>query len=111
MFDRRVWRSLVGLIVVFALGPGLSNAADPPPRASKDEDTSRTRHADQADVEVDDELLEFLGSVDAEEDAELVDYLVKTDASAPNKPASAPTASRAGSTANKVTQKTNGKNE
>jgi len=84
MFDRRMWRSLVGLIVVFALGPRLSSAADPPPRTSEDENTSRTSHTDPADVEADDELLEFLGSVDAEEDAELVDYLVKTDAGAPS---------------------------
>ena len=111
MFDRRMWRSLVGLIVVFALGPRLSSAADPPPRTSEDENTSRTSHTDPADVEADDELLEFLGSVDAEEDAELVDYLVKTDAGAPSKPASASTGSRAENTPSTVAQKTNGKNE
>jgi hypothetical protein len=78
MFERR-GRRLACVLVAFALSPWVSAAADPPTPAQSNENTKRaTTKAEDAEVEADDELLEFLGSVDSE-DGELIDYYSKAD--------------------------------
>lgn len=91
MFDRR--GRLTWLLASFALSPMASDAGDaqssaPATQSPEDAQTSKsstskpTRAASSStsastskEEEVDDELLEFLGSVDSEEDSELLDYL------------------------------------
>ena len=75
MFDRR--GRLVCLLVAFALSPWVTATADPSPAQKNEKSSSK---ADNSDLEADDELLEFLGSVDSE-DGELMDYYSKTDGS------------------------------
>jgi hypothetical protein len=86
MFDRR--GRLTWLLAAFALSPMASDADDAQSSApaSQSQDDAQTRKSSASkpasaessssqDEEVDEELLEFLGSVDIEEDSELLDYL------------------------------------
>lgn len=91
MFDRR--GRLTWLLASFALSPMASDAGDaqssaPATQSPEDAQTSKPSTSKPArsassstsvstgtEEEVDDELLEFLGSVDGEEDSELLDYL------------------------------------
>ena len=105
MFDRR--GRLVCLLVTFALSPWISAAADPLPAQKNENSATQT---DNSDLEADDELLEFLGSVDSE-DGELMDYYSKTDGSrvtgaTPGKSTSAPAGTKAKPSANGVSQTT-----
>lgn len=93
MLDR-FRRRLAGLLVAVALSPWLIAAANPP-AAQKDDKTEKSASkADDAELQADDELLEFLGSVDSE-DGELMDYYARTDKAKPDKTSSAPAASKA----------------
>jgi len=109
MLDR-FRRRLAGLLVAVALSPWLIAAANPP-AAQKDDKTEKSASkADDAELQADDELLEFLGSVDSE-DGELMDYYSKTDGSrvtgaTPGKSTSAPAGTKAKPSANGVSQTT-----
>lgn len=70
MLDRRT--RLAAWIAVFALMSGLAGTVWPQERASETRSSS-------SESEVDDELLEFLGSIDSEDDG-LMEYLSRTDA-------------------------------
>jgi hypothetical protein len=94
MLDR-FRRRLACLLVAFALSPWLIAAAADPPAAQKDDKGAKSASkADDAELQVDDELLEFLGSVDSE-DGELIDYYARTDKATPDETSSAPAGSKA----------------
>jgi len=73
MFNRR--GRLACLLAAFALSPWLSAAAPPPAEQATHKAASPV---DEPELQVDEELLEFLGTIDSE-DGELIDYYAKTD--------------------------------
>jgi hypothetical protein len=79
------WRGyLAWLVAALAIGPMSVVAQD----TKKPEPKESTVDSD-SDAEVDDELLEFLGSVDSE-DEDMIEYLSKSDETPAAKPKRAP---------------------
>lgn len=101
-------RRFAWLLYALALGPAFGVAGDPPSPAQHEQTPAKPSEA-QGDEEVDEDLLEFLGSVDADE-SDLIEYAARTKTPVSSKAKGESAAPGADKPASGVTQKAAGKN-